>query len=833
MKIMETLRRELRHALRGMARSPGFTIIVLITLALGIGATTAIFTMLDRIVLRPLPYAESDQLFWLDSPTPGVKPDSRWGLSVAEFFYFKKNARTLENVAVVLPRRMTVAGKQSAERVPAATVSGSVFDVLRLRPMLGRTFVPADNRPNAQPVAVLGYNYWKRHFNGDPNVVGSVINVEATPAQIVGVMGQDATIPDATSPQVDLWIPAQLDPDARAENSHWLRVVARLAPGATVTSALAELSRFTKQLPELFPTAYSEGFMKGSGFTTSVTPLRTRVIGDIAKRLWILLGAVALVLVIACGNVANLFLVRAEARQREAAIRAALGAKRADLAWQYLTESTLLALIAGVGALALAAAGLHAMVALAPPDLPRISEVHLGWLGVLFTIMTSIAAGALFGGLALMGSEPAADAMMLREGGRGMTSSKRQHFARGVLVAAQTALALVLLASAGLMLQSFRNLRNVSPGFDPAHVLTAEVNLPSARYDTYEKVEAFYHELLSRAAAIPGVQVAGAGDIIPLGTSDDGTAIGGFAGCSSVSVENPSSGRGEQGGCVGTEIVAPGYFRALIIRLRGSEPGWSDVERRGGGVVVTRALAERLWPGQDAIGKGIKGNGSRPPFYRVVGVTDNIRGAALTEPPAEAVFFPMLPIPQASLWGPAATMTLVLRSNGVPPETLAGSLRRILTSMDPNVPLGNVRTMDDIIARSMTRLSFTMTLLGLAAVMALVLSAIGIYGVISYIVSRRTGEIGIRMALGARASRVGTLVVMQSLRLAVIGIVVGIASTLLITRVLSSVLFDVSPTDPVTLAVVSAIMLALAVLASYVPAQRAMRVDPAEALRAE
>lgn len=267
--------------------------------------------------------------------------------------------------------------------------------------------------------------------------------------------------------------------------------------------------------------------------------------------------------------------------------------------------------------------------------------------------------------------------------------------------------------------------------------------------------------------------------------------------------------------------------------MRGTEPGWSDVERRAGGAVVTKALAERLWPGQNAMGKGIKMDGSRPPFYRVVGVTDNIRGTALTDPPAEVVFFPMLPLPKASLESPARAMTLVLRSNGVPPETLAGSLRRILTSMDPNVPLGNVRTMDDVVARSMTRLSFTMMLLGIAAAMALILSAIGIYGVISYIVGRRTGEIGIRMALGAHASRVGRLVVMQSVRLAVIGIIVGIASTLLITRLLSSVLFDVSPTDPVTLAAVSAIMLAIAVLASYVPAQRAMRVDPAEALRAE
>ncbi|HEY5087414.1 MAG TPA: FtsX-like permease family protein, partial [Gemmatimonadaceae bacterium] len=614
---------------------------------------------------------------------------------------------------------------------------------------------------------------------------------------------------------------------------HYLKVVARLAPGATVASAQTELGQITKRFPDVMPTAYNDDFMRGSGFTTAVTPLRTRIIGDISTRLWILLGAVALVLVIACGNVANLFLVRAEAQQREVAIRAALGAKRGDLAWHYFTETILLALVGGAAALALAGIGLHVMVALAPPDLPRMSEVHLGWIGVVFTLVISIASGILFGALALMGAEPSEDATMLREGGRGMTSSRRQHFARGVLVAAQTALALVLLAAAGLMLQSFRNLRSVSPGFNPTSVLTAEVNLPPARYNSYEKVEAFYHDLMTRAAAIPGVSVAGAGEVVPLGPSTDGTAIGGFAGCSGLAIENPGAARGTPSGCLGTYMAAPGYFRALGIRVRGTEPTWSDMERHAGGVVVTKALAERLWPGQDAMGKGIRGNGSVPPFYRVVGITDDIRGSSLTDPPAQAVFFPMLPIPGAELWSPPVTMTVLLRSNGVPPQTLASSLRRIMNTLDPDVPLANVRTMDAIVAASMVRLSFTMTLLGIAAVMALILSAIGIYGVISYIVGRRRGEIGIRMALGAHASRVGTLVVRQSVQFAVVGIIIGIVATLLITRVLGSVLYGVSPTDPTTLIVVSVIMLLIAVLASYVPAQRAMSVDPVEALRAD
>jgi putative ABC transport system permease protein len=833
MKFADSLKREIRRAVGSLARSPGFTAIVVITLALGIGATTAIFTMLDRVVLRALPYTDADKLVWLDSPTPGVKPDSRWGLSVAEFFYFKKNARALENVAVVMPLRTTITANRAAERVPAVLVSGSIFDVLRLRPMLGRALTESDNLPNAQPVVLIGYDYWKTRLNGDPKVIGTIIHVQTRPNQIVGVMPEDATIPDVALPRVDLWAPAQLDPSAPAYNAHYLPVVARLKGNATAASAQSELASITKQLPRLFPTAYNEDFMRGSGFTTAVVPLRTRIIGDISTRLWILLGAVALVLVIACGNVANLFLVRAEARQREVAIRAALGAKYGDLAWHYFTETILLALIGGAAALILAAIGLHVIVALAPPDLPRMSEVHVGWLAVLFTALVSVLSGILFGVLALMAAEPAEDAMMLREGGRGMTSSRRQHFARGVLVAAQTALALVLLAAAGLMLQSFRNLRSVSPGFNPVNVLTAEVSVPAARYTSRDQVEAFYHDLLTRAAAIPGVAVAAAGDVVPLGPSNDGTAIGGFAGCSGIAIENPGEDRGKSAGCVGTKTITPGYFSALGIKLRGTEPSWSDVEAHTAGVVVTKALAERLWPGQDAMGKGIKGNGSMPPFYRVVGVTDNIRGASLSDPPAEAVFFPMLPIPKTYLWSPTRTMTVLLRSTGVPPETLTGSLRRVLTTMDPDVPLGNVRTMNDIVARSMIRLSFTMTLLGIAATMALILSAIGIYGVISYIVGRRRGEIGIRMALGAHESRVGTMVVRQSVQFAIAGIVVGILVTVGMTRVLGSVLFGVSPTDPTTLITVSIVMLLIAVIASYVPAQRAMRVDPVEALRAD
>lgn len=829
MDLADSLRREIGRAVRSLARSPGFTMIVLLTLALGIGATTAIFTMLDRVVLHPLPFAGSNKLVWIDSPTPGIKPGSRWGLSVAEFFYFKKNAHSLENIAAVMPGELTVTVKQVAERVRGVQVSSSIFDVLRLRPILGRTFRESDDLPGAPPVAIVSYDYWKQRLNGDPHVVGSTIHIYTAPVEIVGVMGQDATIPVAVSPEVDLWVPAEIDPSAKPVDSHYLPVVARLAANATVSSARTELAGLTKQLSRAFPEIYNDQFFRSSGFSTAVTPLQQFIVGDIAKRLWILIGAVGLVLIIACGNVANLFLVRAESRQREVAIRTALGARRSDLARQYFTESIVVALMGGAVALLLASIGLHVLIALAPPDLPRMGEVKLGWLSVSFTLALSIVAGVLFGGLALAGTGSRDDSMMLREGGRGMTSSRRQHFVRGVLISAQTAFALVLLVAAGLMLQSFRNMRRVSPGFNPADVLTAEISIPGAQYSTYEKVEAFYHALLTRAAAIPGVHDAALGSVIPLGHGDSEN----FAGCASVFIEDHPLAPGEEAPCVDVPIVAPGYFRTLGINVRGKEPSWSDVESITGGVVVTQALAERLWPGQDAIGKGIRGSGDHPPYYRVVGVSSNFRATGLDKPQPEAVFFPLLPLPKAWLWSPKTDVTILLRTNGVPPQTLSAPLRRLISEMDPNVPVANIRTMDQVVAQSMTRLSFTMTLLGITAMMALILSAIGIYGVISYIVGRRTSEIGIRMALGAQASRVGGQVVFQSIRLTAIGVAIGVIAALGLTRALRSLLFDVSPTDPIILVGVSAIMLVIAVFASYIPAQRAMRVDPVEALRAD
>ncbi len=819
---LDALRREMRSALRSLVRNPGFSLIALLTLSLGIGATTAIFTMLDRVALAPLPYTEPGRLVVLASPVPGVKADAVWGLSAAEFFYFKRQSRALESLGGWSSGKVTVSGNGSAERVPAAFVSASMMNVLQFRPVAGRMLIDEDNRPKAPSVAVLSYDYWQRRLGGDPQIVGKAIDISSRSVQIVGVLGRGQELPYE---RVGLWLPLELDIDAQPVNAHYLSAIGRLTPNATVEQASAELAGFTKRLPELFPTAYSDKFMTETRFSTRVTGLRDDLIGDLGKRLWILLGSVSLVMLIAFANVANLFLVRSEGRRREVAIRSALGAVRGHLAWHFLTESLTLTTVAGVCALALAYAGLKMMLALAPADLPRVGDVHLAWSSVAFTALVSLGAGVLFGVLPLTGGAGGGgDVMTLREGGRGMTSSRRQHLVRGVLVAAQTALALVLLVASALMLQSFRNLRGVRPGFVATGLLTARIDLPYARYQTYEKVERFQRDLLARAGAISGVTSAASGSDIPLD---------GYGGCAAIFAEGDAEQKSEEKGCVTTLTSTPGYFATLGIPVRGREPTWSDVESHSGAVVITKALATRLWPGKDPIGRGIRGNGSTPPFYRVVGVADDFRGIALDKPVIEGAFYPLMPIPGADLWSPPRSMSIVLRTTSPHPELLTASLRRVVSELDPNVPLGDVRTMETVVARSMTRLSFTMMLLGVAASMALVLSAVGIYGVISYIVGRRRGEIGIRVALGARSAQVGAMVVAQSVKLAAAGVVAGLLGSLAVTRVMRSVLFDVSPTDPLTLVSVSALMLLLAAVASYIPARRATRVSPVEALRSE
>jgi predicted permease len=809
---------DLRYALRALRRRPGFTFVAVLTLALGIGATTALFTVVQCVVLAPLSYDAPEELVQLDSPVPRLAPEAVWGLSEAGYFYFRARNRTLADLGGYVTAQQNVSGERGASRVASGIATRSLLQVLRARPGLGRLFDETEDRPGGPNVVMLGHDFWVRAFGADSNVLGSLIELEKTPHEIIGVMAPGIHLPDY---RVDVWVPLRLDPLRAPVNSHWISSVARLRPGARMADAQADLTRLTSQLPEAIPQAYTPDFMTRYGFLTRVRPLRDAVVGEVARVLWILLGAVGLVLVIAAANVANLFAVRTEGRRRELAVRVALGAGRSRLVRHGIAEGLVLALLGAAVGLALADAAVGALLALAPAQLPRLADVRVGWGALGFALLAAGVVGTGVGLLPLLRARIGAGT--LRDALGATTTGRRRHLVSRLLVAAQVALAVVLLAAAGLMVRSLERLRSVEPGLDPANTVTFELHLPAAAYGTYEDVLTFYRRLVERVEGLPGVRAAGAGSL-PLRH---------FGGCALIFVEDQPVVEDERPRCVSTQLASPGYFEALGIPLRGRSPTWGETEAAAAGAVVTAALARRLWPGQDPIGKGVRGNGWAQPFYRVVGVTGELRAEGLDQPPTEAVFYPMVPLPGAPLWSPPRFLTLMVRADGVGAQGLITPVRRILAELDPSIPLGGVTTMDAVVAGSMSRRSLAMLLLGVAAGMALILSVVGLYGVVAYVVGQRTREIGIRMALGAVAGQVAGATVRDALRLAIVGSALGIVGAIATTRTLRSLLFEISPTDPWTLAAVTVLLVGVAAVASLVPARRAARIHPMEALRYE
>lgn len=820
--LRDIVRRELVHAVRSLSRTPSFTAMTVVTLALGLGAATAIFAILDAVILRPLPYAHGERLVALSSPVPGIKASPVWGLARHEMYYFKQQSHTLEDLGVYNTSVSTVAGDGSEhepERVPTAFVSASLLSVLGIVSERGRLLNADDNRraKDTIDVALVSHGYWQRRFGGDASIVGKTISLEGFPVTIVGVLRPGAQLPDH---KVDFWMPLAMSAADRAISNHVFSAIGRLRPGANVADAQRELTRLTARFPEVFPSVYTSRMMQSVGFTTRVVSLRDDVVGSfVTKAIWILFGAVTVVLLIAAANVANLFLVRTESRRLEAALRSAIGASRGDLAWHYLAESLSLATCAAIGAVAVASLGLRFLVVVAPSNLPRLEEVHLGWQGVAFALGSALLAGVM---LALLPALRTVDLASLREGGRGATSSRRRFAARNVLVVSQMALALLLLAAAGLLVRSLRNLQSVQPGFDPKNVLTMSLSLPNARYGKYAAASAFYEQLDARVRALPGVQAVGFGGELPLALSELCTGA-------VVDVPGPS---GERTDCVQMMQVTPGYFEALRIAVHGRAPGWTETNTGGAGAVVSGAFADRFWPNEDAIGRGVRCCNGTPPFYRIVGVTGPVRTHGLDRSPGQVVYFPMIPFAtHPGIEGTPNYMRMVVRTTGRSTLALVAAIRRAVTELDPQVPVTEVEPMEQLLAKSLARRAFTMMLLATAATLALVLSAVGIYGVISYVVAQRRSEIGIRMALGAPAAEVRVMVVRQSLALTSVGLAIGLIATVAVTRVLRALLFDVSPTDPLILVGALLVLVVLAVAASYAPARRASRVDPVEALR--
>jgi predicted permease len=710
MEFVRSLWRELRQALRSLRRAPSFALIALTTLSLGLGATMAIYSVLDAVVLRPLPYRHADRLVAVLHPTtvPG-NGESKWGMSAGGYFQFRALNHTLDDLGGYTTSTTILTGGDAApEEVRVAWVTSTIFTTLQAHPYLGTLITAAEDAPGVPSTVVISYELWHQRFGADPSIIGTTIQLGGGAFEVIGVAEPGLTLPmpgpfastaNLAGFGVDLWRPLELNPAGPFYNSHQYTGIGRLKPGVTVQQAQADLAAITKRFPELVPNAYHDRFMRQYNFRVGVTSLKQEVLGPtVAKSLWILFGAVGLVLLIACANVANLFLVRMEAKRRETAIRSALGASRMQMARHHLAESLGLTLSAGVLGIILARWGMPALLAAAPRSIPRLAGVSLEWSAVFVGLALALVAGVVFGVVPLF--RRGEDAGPLRDGGRGMTGSRQQRAVRSTLVVSQVALAVVLLAAAGLLVRSFQRLHDVKSGLDPHGVLTFEITLPFTQYGTVEAAVAFHQAFSTRLAALPGVTAVGASDRLPL--QDYGS------GCTGVSREGRPYAADEKAPCVPIPTFTPGYFTAMGIAVKGRMPTWGDVGERTQAAVVTKALADRLWPGENPIGKGIlPGDRGRGGFYRVAGVIPELRAAGLDQPPTEALFVP------ATLLGPPPhkdgslnTLVYSVRTSDADPMALLPQIRTLLASMNAQVPIANPRTMQDVVIHTVAHTTF-------------------------------------------------------------------------------------------------------------------------------
>lgn len=820
--------RSLRTVARKLLRSPSFTLLSIVTLGLGIGANTAIFSVVNGVLLEPLPYADPDRLVGVWHTAPGIELP-QFEQSDASYLLYRQANRVFEDIGIYDEGRVNLTGDDRPVQLPAAEVTASVFPLLGVTPAIGRGFTEADERPGAEPVAMLGHELWTSRFGGDAEILGTTLRLDGVARTVVGVMPAGFRFP---SLETLLWQPMEIDGEKPNVGNFSYPGIARLKPGKTAEEAAVELSTLIHRLPDVFPDDHiSPGMLESAGMAALVHPLRDDVVGDVGSVLWVLLGSVGFILLIACANVANLFLVRAEGRQREIAIRSALGARRGDIAGAFLAESMMLGLGGGVLGLALAAVGVRAFVTIGPESVPRLQEIAVDGGVLAFTALISLFAGALFGVMPALRSRPNPGGV-LKEGGRRATSGRARHRARNVLVAAQIALALVLLAGSGLMVRSFRALQDVDPGFDGRDVLTLRLSLPMATYPEAAERARFYQQALERIRALPGVETAGAVSRLPLASGGSNSAH---------TFEDFPLEPDEVPRIISNRRVAPGYFETLRVPLlAGRLLETADHQRQARVAVISEALAGHFW-GDDwntagVVGKRLtSGIPEQEDWYTIVGVVGSVRDDGLAEDPAETIYYPMVNPPPPEVDDTAyapQTMSLVVRTS-VPPENLVAAVRQSIWDADSNLPVASVRTMEEILAGDSARTGFTMLLLSIAAVVALLLGTVGLYGVISYVVSQRTQEIGVRMALGAGRGQVSRMVVRQGLTVALAGIAVGLAGAAGATRLLEASLFGVEATDPLTFAAVSLLLFAVAVVASYLPARRAASVDPLAALREE
>lgn len=804
------LGQDLRYGLRMLMRSPSFTVIAVLALALGIGANSAIFSVVNTVLLRPLPYKNPDALMmvWEEATHMGFPLNTP---SPANFIDWRDQNTVFEGIAAMAHRSFNLTGVGEPERFDGRRVSANLFTILGVAPVLGRTFRPEEDQPGSR-VVILSYGVWQRRFGGDPNIIGRALNLDGESYSVVGVMPGMVNLPSIDNWRDQLWVPIAFDSEeAAGRGNHFLEVIARLKPGIAREQAQAEMTTIAARLAQQYPE-------ENTRIGVTVQPLHERIVGDIKPALLVLLGAVAFVLLIACANVANLLLARAAVRQKEIALRLALGASRSRLTRQFLTESVLLAGLGGLFGLLLSFVGLNILETFVPPSISQAQAISIDGKVLIFTGLISLVTGLIFGLAPATQASNFGVSETLKEGGRDSGAGRRGNRIRSLLVISEVAVSFLLLIGAGLLINSFMHLRKLDPGYRVDHLLTMKVVLPETKYPAKEQRAPFYRELVRRVQALPGVQSVAVASNLPLTYNGDSMPIG---------AEGRPDPPPDQSPDVILRTVSAGYFSTMGIRLvQGRDFTEQDKPDTVHVVVISEKTAKHFWPGENPIGKRLKPGSttSESPWREVVGIVKDVRQNDFIAEPKMQMYMAHEQV------GSFAPNAIVLRTS-VDPLSLGAAVRKVVWEIDKDQPVSDIRSMDEIVSQALARQRFSTMLLGSFATLALVLAAVGIYGVMSYSVAQRTREIGIRMALGAQRSDVLKMTVTQGLRLVGIGVAIGLAAALVLTRVMASLLFGVSATDPTTFITISLILMGVALLASYIPALRATRIDPMVALR--
>ncbi len=823
---MSIFLKDVRRALRALVAAPAFTAAAILSLAIGIGANTAIFSIVDGLLLRPLPYADADRLVILWNRSPGLDITQDW-FSTAQYFDIKNGHHGFEQVAIAIGGNYNLTGSGEPERVGTIRISSSLLPMLGQKAALGRLFLPDEDRPGRTATALLSNGTWSRRFGSDPGVLGRKLTLNGVPYEIVGVMPRSFSLPREVMPtldgaeQAEILLPLPLPADAAQNRDHEdYNIVGKLMPGVSVQQAQAEMDTITARLRQQFPEVYPPN----GGLTFGIVPLLEQVVGIVRRTLYLLLGAVGFVLLIACVNLANLQLSRAIARQKEIAVRTALGATRMRIICQLLTESAVLAFAGGALGIALAFLALRLVRLLGPQSVPRVNDIGIGLAALAFTFGVCVLSSILFGLAPALRVSRLDVQAVLQDTGRTSSGASaiwgRGNLLRRSLVVVEIALCAMMLIGAGLLIHSFVLVRKVNPGFDPRNVLTLELTMTGERYNNKEAILAAYHELWQRLEKLPGVTSAGAVTSLPLSQM--------FA-WGPITVEGRVPQPGEKFINADTRMISGHYFQAMKIPLReGRLFNDDDVTGKPRVAIVDEHMAQQLWPNQDPIGKrfhigGI--NETTSPWIRVVGIVGRVNQYSLDSDSRIAFYLPQTQYVTRA-------MNVVMRSSG-DPSAIAAAVKQQIHELNPDLPLYNVSTMQERFESSLSRRRFTMLVLGMFAAISLGLAVIGIYGLIAYLVGQGSREVGIRLALGATRANIMTLIVRGGMALALWGVAIGIGGALIVSRLMGSLLFGVSVTDLATFVVVPAILACVAFLASYIPARRASRIDPSISLRCE